>query len=1105
MQLRFTLLGVPTWRCEGRHAFLDSQDAAWIARLALDVAKEQSALARLLWPHKDVEHAVGSLKHRFTSLRKTSGHPVCVGGDPVQLLPSVSVDVNDSLDELSLEELLGRGDLLAGLSYAALPDFQRWLDRQRQQWRHRLFGALNSHSARLQHEGRYAEARTPLERVLMLEPTLEPAWLRLMRLHFLQGNRTAAIDTFDRLQHQMAALGLQVHPEALELLRLVQRETVPALRPGSLPPVLERPPTLVGRERQLQAMERAWRQGLAFLLRGEPGIGKTRLIQDFAQSRSGILIVEARPGDEQSACSLLKRVLRTVLQEYAVTLGNELVRHQLSRLLDEFGPPPIGTTIREEALWEAGEYLLLAAVPTGLKALLIDNLHFADLSSVKALRWLSASKELGAVSFGFTAREEQSLELHALVDAWLTDPKRLIAVDLTPLNVDDLAQLIADLNLPERLPTSLASALRAHTGGIPYISIETLIDLWQQEAEPSQMRLSMPASIVSLLQMQLRAVPTDCAELVWAAALMGGDFTAARAAAVAGLASTALGEGLQALERCRVFAGPRFRHDLLRECALMDVPGALRPLLHVRIAEALKDDPGIPPGRLAHYWEAAKCWAPAARCLLAAAAAARMAGQLQAHQTLLERAAGCWQQAADADSAFDAWCRRTGGTLVLSGPKALLAELPQLRALAVRPGQQLRVMLLQADALVHLGDNDEALSVADAVLRHPALDVVSEVEAKVVRTTALAQSGRIAEALRAQEDAEELAVRGGDAEQVLRLTHLGVVVLFHNGCIGQAVAAARKSAELARAAGDLTEAVQVDGNLCTLLMVCGETGEAYSLARSVRRQHDTMGSSTNSHTRGLNLVALSNSAAWHGHFDEALAALAAAAVVLGEQAAPQPRAVMCMSSAYLWLTLGDSRKAAEVLPSAPDGLNPGLQMRWHWVQARVAALEGRPDDAALEAIGRIQAAHPDLSHGQSAWLEWSWQGQAQVVVVTLRELRRQAVRVGVLGFARATMVRELDRLADIDGSEALQAAVDLASELGDIGASSLSFQIYVPHAWLILARVWQRAGEPGRAAHARAQGRAWVLQAARRLPADLRRSFLRCNPVNRDLLDEADA
>lgn len=1098
--LRLALLGKPSWQCQGKRGFLDPRDAAWLARLAIDTATDQRALARILWPVKEITSAIDSLKQRFSALRKVIGHSVCAGGERVHFVPGVNVDLHARIDEISLAELLNRGELLAGLTYPNYPVFQEWLDRERLERRRSLVSALNGHCLRLENEGQREEALKPLERVVMLDPTCEVAWLRLLRLHFLQGNRMAVVECFARLERQMTTQGLPMHPEAHELLQMVQRGSAPAFRVATLPPALERPPMLVGRDQQWQAMEQAWSRGNPFLLRGEAGIGKTRLMQEFVQGRPGTLIVEARPGDDQSACLVLKRVLRATLQAYAFTLDNEFVRHQLSRLLDEFGPPPLGTTIQEEAIWEAAEHLLLAAISKGLQTLLVDNLHFADLPSVRALRWLSASKDLDAISFGFTTRDEQSAELRVLVDTWLTDPKPPIEIGLIPLSVDHLAQLIEGLNLPERLPTSLASLLHARIGGNPYVTIEMLIELWRKNADPAQPKLSIPASIASQYRALLRAVPTAYSELLWIAALMGGDFTVDRANAVARLGAVALSDGLLALERCRVFAGPRFRHDLWREFCLTEVPEAAWSLLHAKIAEALTDEPGIPPGRLAHYWEAAGGWAPAARCLLAAAQAARMAGQLEANQVLLERAGTCWQRAKDFNSAFDAFYRRVVGMQVLNGSKAVMGELAQLQALALTPQHHARVALLRADALVHLDENDEALDVADDILRHATLDPNAKVEALIVRTTALAQLGRRDEALSAQEEATALAERLATAEQVLRLTHLRVILLFHQGRIGQAVAAARKSAELARSAGELIEATQVDGNLCTLLMVCGETGEAYELARCVRRQHDTMGSSTNSPTRGLNLVALCNSAAWLGYYGEALEAITAAAVVLQEDAPAHAQAIVRMSSAYLWLTLGDSRKAAEALPTSPEGLPPAVQMRWHWAQARIAVLEGRPANLALNEIGKVQAAHPKLPNGQSAWLEWSWQGDPRTVIERLRLLRQQALRDGMHGFARATMVRELDRLNELDEPDALQAAIDLASELGDVGIGSMSFQIYLPDAWLILARLWDRVGDETRAYEARAAGRAWVLKVAERLKEPTRQNFFRGNPVNDELL-----
>ena len=72
-----------------------------------------------------------------------------------------------------------------------------------------------------------------------------------------------------------------------------------------IPVSLVRPPLRVGREREWKAMLRAWAAGRGFLMLGDAGIGKTRLMTDLLQAHAGARIERSRPGDAQkTACRL---------------------------------------------------------------------------------------------------------------------------------------------------------------------------------------------------------------------------------------------------------------------------------------------------------------------------------------------------------------------------------------------------------------------------------------------------------------------------------------------------------------------------------------------------------------------------------------------------------------------------------------------------------------------------------------------------------------------------------------------------------------------------------------------------------------------------------
>jgi DNA-binding SARP family transcriptional activator len=291
------LLGQPAWRLGGgAWQLLTRKDAAMLARLALDGPQSRTALAAWLWPGVPLPRAHANLRQRLYRQRRQAASLVEEVGDGLRLMSALRCDIHPSGDEPA--------SVLAGPLLAGLPDaddeVQGWLDQARLQWSARRLDLLAGLAARQQERGELAAALATTEGLLALDPLLEHGWRRLMRLHHQRGDRAAAVSTFERCERVLRdELGLRPSHETQALLAEVEAlesAASPTAR-QLLPPSLLRPPRLVARQAELLHMAAAWQGGQGFVVLGEAGMGKSRLLQALAGVRPGVLHSSGRPGD----------------------------------------------------------------------------------------------------------------------------------------------------------------------------------------------------------------------------------------------------------------------------------------------------------------------------------------------------------------------------------------------------------------------------------------------------------------------------------------------------------------------------------------------------------------------------------------------------------------------------------------------------------------------------------------------------------------------------------------------------------------------------------------------------------------------------------------
>src|SRR5215831_1930814 len=282
---RVELVGVPRLVLPGNTHALERKDAALLALLAIEGPTARARAAGLLWPDVDDDAARNNLRQRLHRLRKRAERDIVVSlNDVLRVAEDVSHDLTGLQARLAEDAAAGRGDLLGTFDYGDCIDLNDWVAIAREQWRAARRNALAEIASRLETEGHIALALQYADLLVIDDPLLEHAHRRLMRLHYLRGDRAAALAAFARcrdvLAHQLRA---QPARETLELARLVEESGVLPVRVAPPRPVaVLRPPRLVGRDTEWQLLQQAWQQERIALVVGEPGIGKTRLLTDFA-------------------------------------------------------------------------------------------------------------------------------------------------------------------------------------------------------------------------------------------------------------------------------------------------------------------------------------------------------------------------------------------------------------------------------------------------------------------------------------------------------------------------------------------------------------------------------------------------------------------------------------------------------------------------------------------------------------------------------------------------------------------------------------------------------------------------------------------------------
>ena len=380
-------------------------------------------------------------------------------------------------------------------------------------------------------------------------------------------------------------------------------------------------------ERLLAALEAVRGGGWRLLhLSGDVGVGKTRLIDEFAKRAAERAAFYTGGCESYGHAAVLQPFLQIVEQAFALPRGGsaEAVRRQLverahdvdiaadvpdlERLL---GLAPRGGLDPEELA--ARDARALTRVVDALcrerpLCLVLDDWHAADDASHRVLARL-------ARALTDAPRPVLVITLSRALDP--TDPldARGEHIELGPLEARETARAIQAL-LPNPLEVGIAENIVARSGGNP-LFLEELCQVWPfgaREIDAAPISQRVPSLLHGLIQTRLERLPPELLRLARAAAVIGTDIetwllerVAAEEDVVAGLERLAHNALVHRTDRPGVF---RFKHGVTRDVVYDSVRIGERRRLHGAIAEAIEarfagEDERLHCEALAHHYAGA--------------------------------------------------------------------------------------------------------------------------------------------------------------------------------------------------------------------------------------------------------------------------------------------------------------------------------------------------------------------------------------------------------------------------------------------------------------------------------------------------------------------
>lgn len=523
------------------------------------------------------------------------------------LIQAETAVADDAISLLQTAVSLYRGDLC--------PDcYDEWIDPHRQRLRRAYAQALQQLITLLTAQHAYDTAVPYAERLIVHEPLEESGYRQLMQLHALNRDRAAALNTYQRCVTILRQeLGVDPGPETQ-----AQYDHILHLETAVSHPHPSRPAeqlALIGRQREWGRIQQAWRQvqsGEAhfLLIRGEAGIGKTRLLEELAQwaALQGAAVAQTRayPAHDHLAYTPLVAWLRSDAFQPTLAALDSVWQQELARLLPELlterphlnPPQPLTDSWQRQRFYEALAQAILSPAGDRPLLLILDDLQWCDRETLAWLSYLLPAAIARPLLFVATLRTGSISADHPLqstLAAWRQE-RNLTEIVPRPLDAAETAQLVQAV-AERALDDAKTAVFYRETEGNPLFIVEYARAAQEQiTTTPTDQLVDtavlLPPRVHAVIEARLRQLSPTAAELVELAAVIGREFSYEALTQASRQPEETIIDSLDELWQRYIIREQGansydFSHDKLRAVAYARISQTRRRWLHRQVAEAL--------------------------------------------------------------------------------------------------------------------------------------------------------------------------------------------------------------------------------------------------------------------------------------------------------------------------------------------------------------------------------------------------------------------------------------------------------------------------------------------------------------------------------------